>query len=183
MRVSSSASGSVRSINIAQGEYKVSGDPELCLTTLLGSCVATCVWDSQRNIGGMNHYLLPGHSGSDQSLVRYGVNAMELLINGLLKVGCHKLDLQAKVFGGAQMLHAGSTIGTENGQFAQDFLRAEGIAIVGGSLGGKRGRRLRFFPTTGRVQQKLMDPNDHPLPLSKPIVNVSDQPSGSLELF
>ncbi len=174
---------SMKYVSIAQGEYKVSGDPQLCMTTLLGSCVATCLWDSRKNIGGMNHYLLPGHKISDHSLVRYGVNAMELLVNGLLKRGCHKADLKAKVFGGAQMLHAGSTIGSENGRFAQDFLRVEGIAIVGGSLGGQRGRRLRFFPTTGRVQQKLVDRKDDQNPLFKPVLIDPAAPSGNVELF
>lgn len=166
---------------IAQGEYKVSRDPSVCLSTLLGSCVATCVWDTHRKIGGMNHYLLPGGQGTDPDLMRYGVNAMELLINGLMKAGCRKLDLKAKVFGGAQMLNASSQIGADNSLFAQDFLSAEGIEIVGGSLGGKRGRRIRFFPTTGRVQQRFMsgmeqDPVIAAAAIAKP-------ETGTVELF
>lgn len=175
--------GPVKTLNIAQGEYFVTSDADLCLTTLLGSCVATCLWDTKRHIGGMNHYLLPGNQSTDQGLLRYGVNAMELLINGLLKEGCHKLDLQAKVFGGGQMLNASSQIGAENAQFARDYLRAEGIEIVGGSLGGKRGRRLRFFPTTGRVQQRLMAPNEMDLQTFAPSPHIPRAKGGELELF
>lgn len=169
--------------NLAQGEYLVSADPNLCLTTLLGSCVATCIWDKRRNIGGMNHYLLPGHVGGDETLLRYGVNAMELLINGLLKTGSHKSDLQAKIFGGAQMLNSSSQIGAVNGAFALEFLQAEGIELVGQSLGGRRGRRLRFFPTTGRAQQRFMASDDF---VGKPPVTTTasvKKPAGDLELF
>ena len=161
----------------------MTADPDLCLTTLLGSCVATCLWDTKKHIGGMNHYLLPGNQGTDQGLLRYGVNAMELLINGLLKEGCHKLDLQAKVFGGGQMLNSNSQIGSDNAKFARDYLRAEGIEIAGVSLGGKRGRRLRFFPTTGRVQQRLMAPNEMDLQTFVPAPPPTRIKGGELELF
>lgn len=169
--------------NLAQGEYQVSDDPNLCLTTLLGSCVATCIWDSRRKIGGMNHYLLPGHVGGDETLLRYGVNAMELLINGLMKTGSQKRDLQAKIFGGAQMLNSSSQIGAVNSAFAMEFLHAEGIDLVGQSLGGRRGRRLRFFPTTGRAQQRFMASDDFVVKTPTTAAPPVKEPAGDLELF
>lgn len=172
-----------KSINVAQGDYYVSSKEDICLTTLLGSCVATCIWDKRQRIGGINHYLLPGSGNSDQGFLRYGVNAMELLINGLLKVGCHKLDLQAKVFGGAQMLNTISQIGAENGKFACDYLNAEGIDVVGGSLGGKRGRKIRFFPTTGRVQHRFMEINDNAFAVEANVTAMPKKSGGDLELF
>lgn len=170
-----------RFIHVAQGDFAVSGDPGACLTTLLGSCVATCLWDPQRKMGGMNHYLLPEGAQDGVGLQRYGVNAMELLVNGMLKRGSRKSDLVAKVFGGAQMLSAETEIGMRNGQFAQRFLAAEGIPVLGGSLGGKRARRLRFFPADGRVQQRLMS-EDSAAPIQTPVLEPPGG-SGELELF
>ena len=89
-------------VHIIQGEYKVVSDPDVVLTTILGSCVAACLRDPVSGVGGMNHFLLPGTgsvTGGDAT--RYGVHLMELLINGLLKQGARRDRLEAKIFGGA----------------------------------------------------------------------------------
>lgn len=140
-----------------QGEFRVSGDPSVVLTTLLGSCVATCMFDPVARVGGMNHFLLATAPGNGDRSERYGLHAMEMLINGLMKTGARKDRLQAKLFGGAAMEGRMAHIGRENTRFATEFLDREGIACLASSLGGCQGRRLRFAPTTGAVRQLLMD--------------------------
>ena len=91
-------------VNIVQGEFFVSDDPNVVISTLLGSCVAACLHDPLAGIGGMNHFLLPGqldHDGNGAA-ERLGVHLMELLVNGLLKLGAGRDRLQAKIFGGAK---------------------------------------------------------------------------------
>ena len=170
----------IRRINIVQGEYHVSGEPNLAITTLLGSCVAACISDPAAGVGGMNHFLLPGEDASSPMVARHGVNLMELLINGLLKLGAARPRLEAKLFGGARTMHGLGDYGTANARFAQEFLRREGITIVGGSLGGETGRRIQFWPATGRVRQKLVRSVEEPLRLTPTGLPVSD---GELELF
>ncbi len=120
-RSESASNAQWKTMRVVQGEYVVSKFPDACLTTLLGSCIATCLWDPEIKIGGMNHYLLPGSETNDAGQVRYGVNAMELLVNGMLKRGAHKARLVAKVFGGASMLNVKSDIGERNVAFAKQF--------------------------------------------------------------
>lgn len=156
-RAASNRSGQ---INIVQGEYAVSADPGVALTTILGSCVAACMRDAQAGVGGMNHFLLPGeldHSGED---LERGVHAMELLINALLQAGARRDRLEAKLFGGARMMKNLSDIGAKNAAFAADFLKQEGIPCHGGSLGGETARRIRFWPATGRAQQRVLGRSD-----------------------
>lgn len=149
-----------RAVALLQGEHHVSAAPDAVITTVLGSCIAACLWDARAGIGGMNHFLLPdGPTGANASL-RYGLHAMELLINALLRVGADRTALRAKLFGGAHLQPHLPDIGSRNAAFAQEFLRREGIACIGGSIGGNRGRRLRFWPHDGRAQQFLLPPAD-----------------------
>ena len=85
-------------VNIVQGEYYMSGDPNLVITTLLGSCIAVCLYDPLAQIGGMNHFLLPGEAEAvqRQGSHRYGVHLMELLINSMLKAGASRNRLAGK---------------------------------------------------------------------------------------
>ena len=149
-----------RRINIVQGEHHVEHNPDVMLTTLLGSCVAACLWDAEARVGGMNHFLLPGDEPeareSSGASMRYGVYAMELLVNGLLLKGAQRGRLQAKLFGGACMMQGLTDIGELNAEFAERFLRAENIPMVGGSLRGSHGRRIQFWPASGRVRQALL---------------------------
>jgi chemotaxis protein CheD len=170
----------IQRINIVQGEFHVSSETNLAITTLLGSCVAACISDPQAQVGGMNHFLLPGEDTSSPLVARHGVHLMELLINGLLKLGAARHRLEAKLFGGARTMNVLGDYGAANARFAQEFLRREGIAITGGSLGGETGRRIQFWPATGRVRQKLVRTIEDPLRLS-PIA--PPPPGGELELF
>lgn len=148
-----------RRINLVRGEQHMSDGPEVVLTTILGSCVAACVRDPVLGLGGMNHFLLPGGprgGAGDPDARRYGVHAMELLVNALLRGGAQRNRLEAKLFGGARMMKGLTDIGELNAAFAEQFLRDEGIAMVGGSLRGQLGRRVQFWPCSGRARQMML---------------------------
>ena len=167
-------------IHVVQGEHHISSDPDVILTTILGSCVAVCMRDPKTGVGGMNHFLLP--SGKAEGLDegrRYGAYAMELLINELLRSGARRDRLEAKLFGGARMFGGLSDVGASNAAFARQFLKTENIPCVAESLGGQQARRITFHPATGRARQLLI-PNeqvDEARPPPKPA------PKTSVELF
>ena len=177
-----------RKINIVQGENHVDNDPAVVLTTILGSCIAACIWDGVAGIGGMNHFLLPGdgkHRQPGGDAMRFGVHAMELLVNGLLHRGAQKKHMQAKLFGGARMIKGRTDIGELNANFAERCLREEGIMLAGGSLRGDQGRRIQFWPTTGRARQVLLARETESILNAerlRPIL-VCAPSSGAVELF
>lgn len=173
-----------RKVHIIQGEYHVTDDPDIVLMTLLGSCVAACIRDPIARVGGMNHFLLPGHeqkSGASEA-ERYGVHLMELLVNGLLQRGARKNRLEAKLFGGARTMEGLSDIGARNAAFAERFLRNEDISFVGGSLGGDNGRRVQFWPVSGRARQSVMAANQVPL-IVAPRLQPQSVNDGEVEFF
>ncbi len=169
-----------RRIVITQGEHAASGDPDVVITTVLGSCVAVCLWDHLARIGGMNHILLASQTERDMRSDMAGMHAMELLINALLKLGATRERLQAKVFGGAQMVSGLSGIGASNAAFTLDFLARENIACIGRSLGGHQARRLLFWPVTGTVRQKS---GRNEVPEPKPVLPTALPTGNGLELF
>lgn len=171
-----------RRIHIVQGEYRVTDDPDVVVSTLLGSCVAACIRDPVAGVGGMNHFLLPGEDGRshDHEAERYGDYLMELLINGLMKQGAHRDRLEAKLFGGARMMSGLSDIGKKNAEFAERYLRHEGIGVVGRDLGGDRGRRLQYWPVSGRARQAYVAPGGID---EKPIKSSISRNFGDVELF
>ena len=143
-----------RHVSVIQGEFQVTDDPAVVLTTLLGSCVAACIHDPVARVGGLNHFLLPsgeGRPGADH--LRYGVHSMELLVNGLLKLGGRRDRLQVWLFGGARITRQLADIGASNAAFAEDFVRREEFTYKGGSLRGDTARRIQFWPASGRVRQ------------------------------
>lgn len=149
--------GVERKIHIVQGEFHVSRDPNVVLTTILGSCVAACMRDPVAGVGGMNHFLLPSGDGAGGSrAMQYGVHSMELLVNGLLQQGARRDRLEAHLFGGARMIEGLTDVGRQNAAFAEDFLQKEGILYRGGSLRGDHGRRIQFWPVSGRARQMAM---------------------------
>lgn len=144
-------------IHITQGERAVGGNSDLVISTILGSCVSCCLWDPVTHVGGMNHMLLTVNTSKDSMCNLAGINAMELLINDILKLGGQRNRLRAKAFGGAQMVSGLSEIGKTNSEFTLDFLAKEGIVCEGHSLGGTSARHLKFWPATGRVMQKARE--------------------------
>ena len=147
-----------KNIAVIQGEVKISDDPNVVLSTILGSCVAACIWDPYTRIGGMNHFLLAQSPG--QADVRYGAFAMEVLINRLLRAGAQRNAFQCKLFGGATVSNFGYDIGRKNAQFARKFISDEGIDCIAENLEGDQPRRVRFSPTTGKVQLLFVKPTD-----------------------
>lgn len=143
----------MRKIPVLQGEHAVVADPGVTLTTVLGSCIAVCLVDPAVRIGGMNHFLLgePGRgAGVIDDLQRYGVHAMEVLINAMMARGAERQHLRAHLYGGANILRGLGAIGSLNADFARRFLRTEGIAIVHEDVGGAVARRVEFLPVEGR---------------------------------
>lgn len=169
-------------LTVIQGEFAVSREPDVILSTVLGSCVAVCLFDPQRHIGGMNHYLLPGTRGGSGDSVRFGVNAMELLINEMQKNGADRGSIQAKLFGGANINQSGKDIGAANVAFGKEFLANEGIACLSESTGGTQARRLHFEPVTGAARQMIVPADEAPVaappPAAKPLVV-----AGEIDLF
>ena len=167
---------------VVQGEYHVSDQPSVVLTTILGSCVAACIRDPFARVGGMNHFLLPGEADASRfkDAERYGVHLMELLVNGLMQRGARRERLEAKLFGGSRMMQHLSDIGRMNASFAEQFLRHEGIRFVGGSLGGERGRRVQYWPVTGRARQIAFTDREAAVNSAPPSM---PSQSGELELF
>jgi chemotaxis protein CheD len=185
-RAASAAPARERVVHVVQGEHAVVCEPGIVLTTILGSCVATCLWDPIAGVGGMNHFLLPGDESGDSDSMKYGVNAMELLVNGLLQNGALRSRIQAKLFGGAHVIQNLSDIGAKNGQFAHRFLQLENIPCVGQSLGGDRARRIRFWPQTGRAAQMLLEATSPEALAAERVRAAAPAPAsaaGSIELF
>ncbi len=128
------------------------------IRTVLGSCVAACVYDPALRIGGMNHFMLPSGESSDRP-ARYGVHAMELLINQVMKLGGERSRLRAKVFGGASVIKAlksGADVGRKNSEFIRAFLAAERIPIEAEQLGGEYPLEVRFHTGTTRARVRAI---------------------------
>ncbi|MFC3627194.1 chemoreceptor glutamine deamidase CheD [Vogesella amnigena] len=144
------------------GEYQATDDG-LLLVTVLGSCVSACLRDRATGIAGMNHFMLPdqGSSSSDRLMpARFGTHAMELLINDMLKLGASRRSLEAKVFGGGNVLDGmtKANIGQRNAGFVRAFLAQENIPIVAEDLGADIARKVYFFTDSGKVLIKKIRP-------------------------
>jgi chemotaxis protein CheD len=141
---------------ILPGEFYASAR-DMVIVTTLGSCVAACLWDEVRKVGGMNHFMLPDSGASGADLYgdsgRYGVYAMELLINEMIKMGAYKSRLQAKVFGAGCVMQSlsSSNVGERNAEFVETFLANERIPILASDLLDVWPRKVYLFPATGRV--------------------------------
>lgn len=146
---------------ILPGEYYATGR-EMVLVTVLGSCVCACIRDKISGIGGMNHFMLP-ESGQDRSnplgeSARYGVYAMEILINQLLKMGAKRNHFEAKVFGGGSVLRGFTVanVGERNAEFVLQFLKTEKITVAAQDLLDIYPRKVYYFPSTGLVRVKKL---------------------------
>jgi chemotaxis protein CheD len=148
-------------VKILPGEYFATTGDKL-IVTVLGSCVAVCLRDKNTGVGGMNHFLLPsdgtGESGLLTESARYGSYAMEILINHLLKLGAQRSRLEAKVFGGGNVLRGMTVnnVGQRNVEFVLDYLHNEAIPIIAKDLLDDYPRKVYFFPDTGKVLVKKL---------------------------
>ncbi|MBI5659284.1 MAG: chemoreceptor glutamine deamidase CheD [Nitrosomonadales bacterium] len=148
----------IEAAKLLPGEYYVTAR-NMVLVTVLGSCVAACIRDRSCGIGGMNHFMLPGEGGDLlSSSARYGAYAMEKLINELLKMGARRGNLEAKLFGGGNVLRGftAANVGERNAEFAIHYLRTERIAIVAQDLLDIFPRKVYFFPESGKVRVKQL---------------------------
>jgi len=148
-------------VKVLPGEYFVSGE-EIVIMTVLGSCIAACLWDGRARVGGMNHFMLPDGDGGDGS-GRYGSYAMELLINEMLKLGARRETMQAKVFGGGQVMAGFTTmnVGERNTKFVLEYLATERIPVVSQDVLDIHPRKVCFFPVTGKALVKRLA-HSHP---------------------
>ena len=145
-------------VKILPGEYFVY-DEDILITTTLGSCIAACLWDRERRIGGMNHFMLPEGVGDSG---RYGSFAMELLINEMMKRGASRMTMEAKVFGGGAVISGMNTInvGERNTKFVIDFLGTERIPIVSKDVMDVYPRKVCFLPASGKAMVKRLAPTN-----------------------
>jgi chemotaxis protein CheD len=152
---------------VEPGGFRVTGRADLALATLLGSCVAACICGPRAGIGGLNHFLLPDVGGGATpcdaaNAARYGVHAMEMLIDEIVRQGGARPRLQAKLFGGASVtaMSPAIPVGERNRNFGLDFLRRAGLPVTAADLGGERARRVFFTPADNKVLVRVLDGDD-----------------------
>lgn len=147
-------------IKVLPGEFFVH-DEDILIMTTLGSCIAACLWDRERRIGGMNHFLLPdAAAGADSARDsgRYGAFAMDQLIGELVKRGATRSTLEAKVFGGGAVISGMNSInvGERNTAFVLDYLRTERITVVSKDVLDIHPRKVCFLPASGKAMVKRL---------------------------
>jgi len=169
-------------VKVLPGEYFVSRE-ELPIMTTLGSCIASCLWDRVAGVGGMNHFMLPDGAGDNG---RYGAFAMERLINELLELGATRASLEAKVFGGGQVMAGMDSlqVGERNTRFVLDYLRTERIPVVGKDVLDVYPRKLCFLPHSGKAMVKRLT-SAHATELLERELAIAPRPAaaGSIDLF
>ena len=124
--------------------------------TVLGSCVAVCLFDTRLKIGGINHFMLPLWNGNGLASPKFGNIATEKLIEKMLRNGSSAKDLIAKVFGGANQMNSSMNIGARNIEIAKEVLGNYGIPIKAENVGGTIGRKLKYNTGTGQVMMKFL---------------------------
>jgi chemotaxis protein CheD len=174
-----------RAEHVPPGAYAISSESGVVISTLLGSCIAACLLDPERRIGGLNHFLLPEGEGT----LLYGDHAMEVLLNAILARGGRRHGIVAKIFGGAQMVCGSSivAVGERNIGFVRAYLSKEGFPLLAEDVGGSRARRIWLHPSTGRVWVEAVQNRDaQPLAASERRyqADLSRQPpAGEIDIF
>jgi chemotaxis protein CheD len=136
-----------------------SKDPYV-VKTILGSCVAICLWDPINQIGGINHYMLPSWNGNDLASPKYGNIAIDKLLEKMGQLGARRENLKPKIFGGGELIESGANgtlIGERNIRVARLILEEKKIPVVASSTGGRKGRKILFFTDSGEVRHKFLD--------------------------
>ena len=146
-----------RRVYLYPGQIFVASEP-FVVTTILGSCVAVCLWDPTARVAGINHYLLPDISVPGQSDLRYANTAVQHLIDEMLAAGARQHRMVAKLVGGASILMpaggARLSIGEQNVLAGRKVLGHHAIEISAEQTGGTRGRKLLFHTGTGRTESR-----------------------------
>lgn len=144
-----------RRIHLLQGQFRVSDDPNVEFATVLGSCIAACLFDPEARLGGMNHFVLaePLANKSDGEINKeHGSYLMEALVNEMLAAGASRRQLRAHLYGGANLLAGMAWIGAANAEFARAFLAEQNIALSYVDTGGAKARQVDFRPALGKVR-------------------------------
>ena len=160
----------IEAAKIGPGEYYYT-DQDMLIVTVLGSCISACIRDPVAGVGGMNHFMLPQGAKSDMDnpvseSMRYGNYAMEVLINQLMRNGAKRENLEAKIFGGGNVLRSFTTnmVGDRNAEFVKKYLKEEGIKIASEDVLDVFPRKVYYFPKTGKVMvKKLKEMNNQTL--------------------
>lgn len=185
---------SCMTVKVLPGEFYVSTQEEM-ISTVLGSCVSACVRDNERRLGGMNHFMLPEPMSGERNdwssavgrAARYGSDAMEQLINAVLKAGGKRESLTVKIFGGGRVLAQMTDVGQRNIAFVKRYLETEGLPIVAADVGDIYPRQLQFFPASGRVRvRQLRSQRDAELAANEQryLKRLANDPiKGEVELF
>ncbi len=147
---------SCEAVKVLPGEYFVF-DEDIAIMTTLGSCIAACLWDRERRVGGMNHFMLPDSGGAADG-GRYGSFAMDLLIGEMVKRGATRATMEAKVFGGGAVISGMSTlnVGERNTTFVMNYLRTERITVVSKDVLDIHPRKVCFLPASGKAMVKRL---------------------------
>jgi chemotaxis protein CheD len=175
-------------VKVLPGEFFVHDEDILVMTTL-GSCIAACLWDREKRVGGMNHFLLPDSGGNGGDSGRYGSFAMDLLIGELVKRGATRATMEAKVFGGGAVISGMNSInvGERNTQFVLDYLRTERITVVSKDVLDIYPRKVCFLPASGKAMvKKLASANTEALAAQERAAASRAAPAssgGSVDLF
>lgn len=182
-RILKDAAAAPERITVMQGQAVVTAEPCAELSTVLGSCVALCLFDPEARLGGMNHFLLaepPVSTSADTVDEFYGTYLMELLVNQMLAKGARKNRLRAHLYGGANVNRNMMRIGSANAEFACRFIHSEGIELMRSDLGGVNARRVDFRPASGQVRCRAVEDRFAPpvQPTSRPA-----KATGDVELF
>lgn len=144
-------------VKVLPGEYYVTTADEL-ISTVLGSCVAACIWDPVAGVGGMNHFMIPVASrqkteaGAIDDAARYGMFAMEYLINKILRQGGERSRLKTKIAGGGHVMPIATDIGQRNIDFVRHYMATEGLELTSEHVGGPYPMKLLFHPLDGRAR-------------------------------
>jgi chemotaxis protein CheD len=152
-----------RDVYLHPGHLVASSEP-CCVTTILGSCVAVCLWDPHVGVGGMNHFLLPYSARPESASPRFGSVAMAQLLQEVLRLGARAGRLRAKVFGGGCVVEAlrrqSNGLGAQNVEVALRFLRTLAIPVMSEDVGGDRGRKIAFRTADGASQVRVFGGGD-----------------------
>lgn len=157
-------------VTVMQGMVETTDQSDVVLTTVLGSCIAACLFDPIARDGGMNHFLLAEPSSSQINAdTHYGIYLMELLINEMLKQGAAKSRMKAHIYGGGNIHRNMQPIGQRNSELAERFLNTENIMITHRDVGGPNARRVDFLAASGKARCRHVDGSVAPVAKPTPI--------------
>ncbi|HNX58197.1 MAG TPA: chemotaxis protein CheD [Spirochaetota bacterium] len=149
---------SIQLVNVGVAQVKMGSSPQV-LRTILGSCVGICIYDRQKKIGGLAHVLLPEATSQESNIEKYADTAIPMLVDLLLKQGCRKEFMSAKIAGGASMFKFSQAntlgqIGDRNIEATKKALSMKGIPILAEDVGGNSGRVIDFYLDDGHLKVK-----------------------------